>query len=69
MIFSDGGREQIDERFIAECGGMSQSTAIVYINNLIEREMISVVSVQKKGTTYNHHSLHVKLLQLSAKDI
>ena len=61
-IFGDGGRDRIDERFIADAAGLSNSVAEIIISDLRSKGLLSFVTVEKKGTTYNHHSLTASFL-------
>jgi hypothetical protein len=61
-IFSDGGRDRIDEQFIAERAGLSNSVAEMLVCDLITKGNLTFVAVQKKGSAYNHHSLTASFL-------
>lgn len=61
-VYNDGGREKIDEDFIGERAGMSSSTAQIFIMDLITKGLLTFITVQKKGSEYNHHSLSAKMI-------
>jgi hypothetical protein len=61
-VFSDGGRDKIDEQFISERSGLSSSVAEMVICDLIVKGHLTRIAVQKKGISYNHHSLTASFL-------
>lgn len=61
-VFSDGGRDKIDEQFISERAGLSSSVAEMVICDLIVKGHLTFITVQKKGIAYNHHSVTASFL-------
>ncbi len=61
-VFSEGGRDKIDEQFICERAGLSSSVAEMIICDLIAKGHLTFIAVHKKGIAYNHHSIAASFL-------